>query len=86
MAKKIHFPEDLRTPERDVGCTDFPERPGWYLCEYYWWRWWDGKFWSYGALRGCSRRTVGEAAKKRATKAYQSKFRWYEAAPSGERP
>lgn len=41
--------------------TTNPPHVGWWLCSGDWWRWWDGKVWSFGASPGCSESTLQDA-------------------------
>lgn len=38
--------------------TTNPHHVGWWLCRGDWWRWWDGKVWSFGAKSGCAESTL----------------------------
>jgi hypothetical protein len=62
-----------------------PPAPGWYLCECDWWRWWDGKCWSFGVKSTATAREAARLAKSPASPLYQMAYLWSDFYPKNAR-
>ena len=62
-----------------------PPHIGWFLCNCDWWRWFDGKLWSYGAKEGANTRRISFVLRKKVEKKLSLNIRWSHYYPENAR-